>query len=233
MKSNFQDKSDVMAMPFLRFLYILFQIVIFGFALIPCLFLIRIFSHNLVLFAFSISFSFFLFIFLIIVYVGILKFFIRDTKQGIWKINSKETKIYMLNLALTETINRTPLYSLIHLHPFFYNLFYNLIGMKHKKFFLGNNVRIVDPWNVELGDNVIIGDNCEISGHVFENNKLIVKKIKIGNNVVIGAGSYISPGVEIGDGSIVGALSALKKFTKIGKSELWYGKPARKIRKLN
>jgi len=44
----------------------------------------------------------------------------------------------------------------------------------------------------------------------------------------VGVNSVILKGVEIGDGSVVGAGSVAIK--SIGANEIWWGNPARKIR---
>ncbi|MBQ2259669.1 MAG: sugar O-acetyltransferase, partial [Spirochaetales bacterium] len=54
--------------------------------------------------------------------------------------------------------------------------------------------------------------------------------IKVGNNVWIGTGTIILAGVEIGDGSIVGAGSVVTK--SIPSNVIAYGNPCKVIRKL-
>ena len=51
----------------------------------------------------------------------------------------------------------------------------------------------------------------------------------IGSDVWIGAEAMIMPGIQIGDGSIIGARSLVTK--NIGNYEIWGGNPARLIRK--
>ena len=73
---------------------------------------------------------------------------------------------------------------------------------------------------------IIIGDNCLLSYNVhirtishnyIDKKKLILKQgnfektIKIGNDVWIGYGAQIMPGVEIGDGSVIAAGAVVTK----------------------
>jgi len=71
--------------------------------------------------------------------------------------------------------------------------------------------------------------------HVFDNiEKPIIEQgvkssdIIIGNNVWIGHGAYIMPGVKIGDNSIVGAKAVVTKDIPAGSIAV--GVPARVIK---
>ncbi len=57
----------------------------------------------------------------------------------------------------------------------------------------------------------------------------IAKPIIIGDNVLVGSRCYIHPGVEIGEGAIIGVGSILTEDTKVGPYEVWAGVPAKKI----
>lgn len=74
---------------------------------------------------------------------------------------------------------------------------------------------------VSIGNNVIFGPNTVIMdcsghalkkrGHPDELDKLNVEPVIIGNNVWIGYGCIILPGVNIGDGAVIGAGSVVTK----------------------
>jgi acetyltransferase-like isoleucine patch superfamily enzyme len=66
-----------------------------------------------------------------------------------------------------------------------------------------------------IGDNVTVGGGAEISCHLWENDTLILDRIKIGSGTLIGANAYISPGVEIGENSVVGLGSYVRRGTKV------------------
>ena len=81
--------------------------------------------------------------------------------------------------------------------------------------------------NCSLTGDIKIGDNCSIASgvnirseiHISPSKyKQIIKKIKIGNNVLIGCGSFIKEGVTIGDNVIIGAGSVLTKDVPNGKT---------------
>jgi serine O-acetyltransferase len=82
---------------------------------------------------------------------------------------------------------------------------------------------------------VEIGSNCRIYHHVTLAAESAIgspTRIRIGNNVVIGAHSIVlaksNSDLTIGDNAVVGASSVLKK--NIPPGEVWAGNPARKLR---
>lgn len=94
--------------------------------------------------------------------------------------------------------------------PFFVDYGKNIcIG---RSFYANHNLVILDGATVTIGNNVFIGPNCTIStaGHPFEarlrgEGLEYAKAVTIGNNVWIGMGVQICPGVTIGDNAVIGA----------------------------
>ncbi len=105
------------------------------------------------------------------------------------------------------------------------------------KSFVGQQV-IFDS---EHPENIEIGDYCAIMRCILLNTHYVVPrgkyhdyeygKIKIGNNVFLGANTIITKSVTIGDNVIVGAGSIVIK--DIPSNEIWAGVPARFIKKYN
>jgi len=62
-----------------------------------------------------------------------------------------------------------------------------------------------------------------------ELSEVIIKPVLIGRHVIIGSGSVILPGVNIGEGSAVGALSLVTK--SLDEWGMYFGAPAKKIKK--
>jgi len=94
---------------------------------------------------------------------------------------------------------------------FFSMLFFKMIGCKIGKNSKINTYMLNDPYLLEIGDNVIVGGQTDISCHIFENNKLILQPIKIGDNTMIGAHCYIAPGVTIGENCVIGLNSYIRQ----------------------
>lgn len=90
---------------------------------------------------------------------------------------------------------------------------------------------------IELGSNVLIGNNVTISSgqHPIEgefptifSRIVIPKKIIINDDVWIGAGAVIMPGITLGKGSVIGANAVVTKDTD--DYSVYVGVPAKKIR---
>ena len=95
--------------------------------------------------------------------------------------------------------------------------------------------------DITIGDNTLIGGNVKILDNDFHpievearnldiKEKIGTRKIKIGKDCFIGANSLILKGVEIGDGSVVGAGSVVTG--KFPSNVVIAGNPARVIKEL-
>lgn len=102
-------------------------------------------------------------------------------------------------------------------------------------FFANFDCVILDVCTVEIGDNCILAPKVCIytatqSQNVFERNtgKEYGKPVKIGDNVWIGGGAIILPGVTIEDNAVVAAGSVVTK--NVPADSIVAGNPARIIR---
>lgn len=81
--------------------------------------------------------------------------------------------------------------------------------------FFNDNCSINCQQKIEIGNNVMCGQNVVIldHDHDYKNDihKFIKKDVKIGNNVWIGANTTILKGVTIGDNAIIGAGTLISK----------------------
>lgn len=106
------------------------------------------------------------------------------------------------------------------------------------KLFLNYGCVILDCNVVEIGENVLCAPYVQIctSYHPVEpeirlSGKELAAPVKIGNNVWIGAGAIVCPGVTIGDGTTIGAGSVVVK--DIPANVVAAGNPCRIIRHLS
>ena len=112
-------------------------------------------------------------------------------------------------------------------------------GGKHvyfgKNVYANFNLTLVDDGNIFVGDYVMFGPNVTVAtaGHPIEPNLRRVAMqynadVRIGNNVWIGAGAVILPGVTIGDNSVIGGGSVVTK--DIPADVVAVGNPCRVLR---
>lgn len=104
-----------------------------------------------------------------------------------------------------------------------------------KNVFINACCRFQDQGGIEIGDGALIGHNTTIAtlNHDFDPAKrqnLTPSSVKIGKNVWIGSDCTILPGVEIGDGAIIGAGSVVTKT--VPANTISVGNPARVIKKI-
>ena len=101
---------------------------------------------------------------------------------------------------------------------------------------IGNNVTVkcgVQLWDgITLEDNVQIGPNVTFTNDKYPRAKqpFVLQRTVIKNNASIGAGSVILGGITIGENAMIGAGSIVTK--DIPENELWFGNPAKYIRKI-
>lgn len=106
---------------------------------------------------------------------------------------------------------------------------------------VGTNCRIyiwnfgTEPFLISIGDNVTITAGVKIITHdgaygQFSNQNgryYRYAPVKIGDNVFIGTGSILLPGVEVGDDAVIGAGSVVSKSVETGT--VVAGNPAKVI----
>lgn len=104
--------------------------------------------------------------------------------------------------------------------------------------YINFNLSLVDDGNIYIGDSALIGPNVTIitTNHPINidlrlRKSLYVKDVHIGNNVWIGAGSIILPGVTIGDNAVIGAGSVVTK--DIPANVIAVGNPCKVMREIN
>ena len=93
-----------------------------------------------------------------------------------------------------------------------------------------NSLAVTDYNLLEFGDDVVIGDGVHLSGHIVEAGVLKTAPVRLGRNVTIGLESFVEPGVEVGDGCQVGALSLVPKHTRLDANAVYVGIPAHRRR---
>ncbi|MBW2983536.1 AMP-binding protein [Candidatus Woesearchaeota archaeon] len=132
----------------------------------------------------------------------------------------------MLRGALNEVFKKLPPCE-------FKNHLYRIMGVK-----IGKNVTLspdvhIDPLFPELvtiEDNVILGWGVTLPAHDINHDRLILGRIRVGKNAVIGGNVQVRLGTTIGRNAVVGARAFVNK--DVGANEFAAGVPARFIKKL-
>ncbi|MCY6356250.1 sugar O-acetyltransferase [Clostridium sp. ZS2-4] len=106
-----------------------------------------------------------------------------------------------------------------------------------ENFYANYGCTILDVNTVKIGDNVLLAPNVQIytAAHPIDpmerlTGKEYSKPIVIGNNVWVGGGSIICPGVQIGNNVTIGAGSVVTK--DIPDNVLAVGNPCRVIKNI-
>jgi acetyltransferase-like isoleucine patch superfamily enzyme len=158
-------------------------------------------------------------------------------KEGVFPLGTGRGPAYIWNL--TGFLSCVNLY-LFCVHqlvpPPMRAIFYRALGTR-----MGSGLQLIngsfsDPNLVTLGDQVMIGADAAVWCHIITasatGDNLVLAKVQIGSNALIGAKSVLFPGVSVGEGSMVIAASVVPMNTKIPAYEVWGGNPAVKIRDL-
>ena len=100
------------------------------------------------------------------------------------------------------------------------------------------NLTLVDDGDIYVGDSVMFGPNVTVAtaGHPVEPElrrraAQFNIPVRIGNNVWIGAGSVILPGITIGDNAVIGAGSVVTR--DIPANVVAVGNPCRVLREIS
>ena len=114
-------------------------------------------------------------------------------------------------------------------------------GGKHvhigNNFYSNFNLTLVDDTHIYIGNDVLCAPNVTIctSSHPIDpelrrKGYFFNRPVKIGNNVWIGSGTTILPGVSIGDNTVIGAMSCVTK--DIPANVVAFGNPCRVQREI-
>ncbi len=107
-----------------------------------------------------------------------------------------------------------------------------------KNFYANFNCVLLDVNRIEIGDNVLLAPNVQLytAGHPLDVKGRVEEgiefglSIRIGDNVWIGGGAIVCPGVSIGNNSVIGAGSVVTK--DIPSDVVAAGNPCRVIKSI-
>ena len=226
--------------PLRFFLLIIIPLIVFSLGFVPVIIVAKIIFYfisfntliGLILLPLIIGVELFLLLISEILISGaIIRIFNIKYKEGTYDYTMRKPQAFRWMLVCQLY---TPMRKLLEIIPMGYvKLAYlRLLGMKIGKNCLVGGV-IKDPCATEFGDNVTMGEYAVLYAHIhdYEKGTLTVKKVRIGSNCTIGAGSIIMPGVVMKDHSILGAGGLATKNLVLDKNKVYGGNPAKEISK--
>ena len=91
-----------------------------------------------------------------------------------------------------------------------------------------NSLSISDHNMLEFGDGVVIGESVHLSGHTVEGGMVKTGPVKLGRYCTVGLGSMVGINVEAGERCQIGAMSVVRKGSKLDADSVYVGVPVRK-----
>jgi acetyltransferase-like isoleucine patch superfamily enzyme len=173
----------------------------------------------------SLVLAYFVYGFSLVSILGLLRTVLRlNLKEGEYRVASIGMMRWMFINALYIIVSITFM-DFILLTPIA-ALFFRLMGAKVGKNVQINSKNCADLSLLEIGDNTVIGGHATVICHSFERGRLILHKVKIGKNVVIGLNSVVLAGAQIGDGAFITAGAVLGKNKQVEPHSVYAGVPA-------
>jgi acetyltransferase-like isoleucine patch superfamily enzyme len=99
------------------------------------------------------------------------------------------------------------------------NALYRALGMRVGRYSAVGVMVMMDiffPQDITLGDDCVIGYNSVVLCHEFTRHEWRRGPVWIGRDVTIGANTTVLPGVIIGDGAVVSAMSLVNRDVPAG-----------------
>ncbi|MEK6773534.1 MAG: acyl transferase [Bdellovibrionota bacterium] len=133
--------------------------------------------------------------------------FFSPVQEGTFDLSKKTYSPWWTSHMLQYPFIALPwLESLLHFVPGLYSVWLRAWGSKvGKKIFWTPRTEIIDRSLVEIGDSTLIGHMTIMVSHVVDTRegvpKLIVHKVRIGSNCLVGADAQLGPGTLIENGT--------------------------------
>ncbi|MFX1567847.1 MAG: acyltransferase [Promethearchaeota archaeon] len=177
---------------------------------------------NIVILIYLLQFSAILISFLTLTLVKLVFF----PKEGIFKRDIKDKNYSYWNMR--NIIKKWPLFiSASNPLPWFKNRFtLRFFGVKIGKKGINDNCWISSEF-VSIGKNVIIGMNSTLLSFGIEQDKFILKKVIVEDNVLIGAKCVLLPGTYIKRNAKLSAHSYTKVDDVLEEDSVYIGHPAK------
>jgi non-ribosomal peptide synthetase-like protein len=212
------------------FLYLIFQFLVVGLALLPAVLFVRIFwdlgSLPLLALAFGVGYPIFGLAYLVL--IVLIKHLVRfRSREGDYPFISS----YAIRWAFVGSlVGLAKILILSHLKGMpVLNTFYRAMGARIGRNVLINSCNLFDFDVLEIGGDAFIGGDAVVIGHAGEGGILKIRPVRIGPGCTVGQSSVVFPGATMEERSVLGALSLLPKGRTLPAGTTWGGNPLRQI----
>jgi len=212
------------------FLYLVFQFVVVGVALLPAVLFVRIFwvRGSLPLLALAFGVGYLIFGLTYLVLIVLIKHLVRfRSAPGDYAFVSA----YAIRWAFVGSlVGLAKILILSHLKGMpVLNTFYRAMGARIGRNVLINSCNLFDFDVLEIGADAFIGGDAVVIGHAGEGGVLKIRPVRIGPRCTVGQSSIVFPGATMEERSVLGALSLLPKGRSLPAGTVWGGNPLRQI----
>ncbi len=145
---------------------------------------------------------------------------VADFEWGLIRWGQYNAAIHLVHLFAGGVLRSTPLWT----------AFLRLNGAQIGRDVHINTLNVYDHNQLEIGDHSVVGSDVKMSGHVGERGEILIAPIRLGERVTIGTNTIVYPGVTVGAGTAVGAMSLVLKGATLEPDCVYAGVPVQRIR---
>jgi acetyltransferase-like isoleucine patch superfamily enzyme len=134
---------------------------------------------------------------------------VKHDGNSLWQVYKTVSFWKVMKCFIVITIGRYMPF--LRVKNWLYRTFLNMTIGEKTSFALMVMPDTMFPERIHVGDNTVIGFNTTILAHEYLIDEYRLGDVHIGSHVMVGANSTILPGVTIGDGAIVSAMTLVHK----------------------
>lgn len=163
-----------------------------------------------------------LFVLLYILFIFLIRCCLPKLKKGVYTVGfNKGFMTWYFHSMLSRSGRVVSLHYFLHSFSVIRYLYWRALGAK-VSFFTDTSYKIVihDYPLIEIGENCLLAEDVELSGHLITGDRLLVAPVKLGSNIFVGRTTYIGPRTSVGDNSWIGMGNYIHSKTIPANSKL-------------
>jgi hypothetical protein len=134
----------------------------------------------------------------------LMAFLFPKPKTGVHAMNSKDATFWFINFQFSRVWGYPPIkhfiFSIGVLRTIFLKCYGAKVSFSHA---FSSYAHIHDPYFITIKKGTTVGMHAALIPHYINKGKLVLGDISIGENVIIGAWTRVTPGCSVGDNSFV------------------------------